>query len=372
MLRALALVALCAGTTWAQSVDTPSEPTYHPLWKAGVDGYHTYRIPALLVTSKGTVLAFCEGRKTRSSDHGDLDLLLKRSTDGGRTWSEQQIVYEEGDTLEITIGNPCPVEDRSTGTIWLPFTRDNDDVLVTFSTDEGATWSTPRDITADVKLPDWGWYATGPGVGIQIQHGPHAGRLVIPCDHKKTLEGKPNRTFSHCIYSDDHGKTWKLGEPVAPHTNECQVVEVAGGRLLINMRNYRGRDDDARQLANRRAIARSDDGGHSWTELAYDDVLVEPVCQASLLAHPTIQFDGQPLLLFSNPPHSTKREDLTVRLSRDGGRTWPAANQLHTGPSAYSSLTVLPDGSIGCLYEAGRNRYHESIIFARFPLSWLE
>ena len=142
---------------------SPPGPSQADLFVSGKDGYHTYRIPALIVTRQGSLLAFCEGRKNNRRDHGDIDLLVKRSTDGGRTWSDQQIVYEEGGTEEITIGNACPVVDRETGTIWLPFCRDNRDVLVTKSIDDGVSWSEPVDITADVKNPEWSWVATGPG-----------------------------------------------------------------------------------------------------------------------------------------------------------------------------------------------------------------
>ena len=178
------------------------EPLRRDVFVAGTDGYHTFRIPSLLGTPAGTLLAFCEGRKTGRGDHGDLDLVLRRSADGGRTWGPLELVYEEGGDAKITIGNPCPVVDQATGAIWFPFCRDNRDVLVTHSTDDGRTWSKPRDITADVKPKHWGWYATGPGVGIQLQRGPHQGRLVIPCDHREPLEGR-QATVSHCFFSDD-------------------------------------------------------------------------------------------------------------------------------------------------------------------------
>lgn len=187
---------------------------------SGRDGYHTYRIPALIVTPKGTLLAFCEGRKNSPADHGDIDLMLKRSTDGGKTWGAMQLVYEEGDGAAITIGNPCPVVDEETGTIWLAFCRDNHDVLITKSTDDGLTWSKPIEITKWVKKPEWQWYATGPGVGIQLRYGQHKGRLIIPCDHSEVANGKRVQ-FSHIFYSDDHGETWTLGGTVAPHTDEC-------------------------------------------------------------------------------------------------------------------------------------------------------
>jgi sialidase-1 len=357
----------CFLTPAARSADPPRATT---VFDKGWSGYHTFRIPALLVTKRGTLLAFCEGRKTSSADHGDIDLMLRRSTDGGKTWGHFELVYEEGGTAKITIGNPCPVVEQETGTIWLPFTRNNDDVFITYSTDDGQTWAKPRKITADVKQPGWEWYATGPGVGIQLRHGPHKGRLVIPCDHRAKVDGQLV-TRSHCIFSDDRGKTWKLGSPVARHTNECQVVELPGGELLINMRNYWGRDGGQPDKDRMRAVARSTDGGATWGDLRFDRTLVEPICQASLIRYSWPDLHGKSRLLFANPASADKRHLLTVRLSYDEGRTWPVAKLLHKGPSAYSCLAVLPDGSIACLYECGRQSAYETISFVRFDLAWL-
>jgi sialidase-1 len=321
------------------------------------------------VTPAGTVLAFCEGRKANRADHGDVDLVLKRSNDGGRSWGPLELVYEEGGTAKTTIGNPCPVVDATTRTIWLPFCRDNDGVFVTHSSDDGKTWSKAVDITADVKRPDWSWYATGPGVGIQLQTGPHRGRLVIPCDHREKINGQ-DVMFSHVFYSDDHGQSWKLGGSVDRHTDECQVAELNDGRLMINMRNYWGKTAKVKERGGMRAVAFSTDGGTSWSPLEFHRALVEPICQASLL-RVNAQPKGASRLLFSNPASATERRNLTVRLSEDDGRTWAIAKVLHEGPSAYSCLTVLPDRTIGCLFEAGRDNAYERIVFARFSPEWL-
>jgi len=350
----------------AQAADVSTGLSLNDVFISGQNGYHAYRIPALLVTKEGTLLAFCEGRKTSISDQGDLDLLLKRSEDGGKSWSGQKIVYEEGGDEKITIGNPCPVEDQDTGTIWLPFCRDNSDVLITYSEDDGKTWAKPKEITKDVKLNDWGWYATGPGVGIQIRRGKHKGRLVIPCDHQEKVKGKW-AMFSHVFYSDDHGKNWKLGGTIALDTDECQVVELNKGALMINMRNNWSITDEQKEKGDKRAIAYSYDGGATWSDLSFDPVLIEPICQASFLRY-TWPEEGKNRLLFSNPASKNKRIRMTVRLSYDEGKTWPVSKTIYEGSSAYSCLTVLPDKSIGLLFE--RDNY-KMISFVRFNVDWL-
>lgn len=353
----------------AGHVAVAAPPVETAVFVSGTEGYHTFRIPALIATKKGTLLAFCEGRKTSSADHGDVDLVLKRSTDGGKTWGRLSLVYEEGGTEKITIGNPCPVIDEDTGAIWLPFTRDNNDVFMTSSSDDGETWAKPRSITKDVKKPGWSWYATGPGVGIQLRHGPHKGRLIIPCDHRAKV-GERDVTHSHIFYSDDHGKTWTLGGTVAPHTNECQAAELRDGTLLINMRNYWGSDGGEPAKGKMRAIARSKDGGQTWSDLDFDKTLIEPVCQASLIRYSGAEKDGS-RLLFANPASKDRRHRMTIRLSIDDGKTWPGERLLYEGPSAYSCLATLPDGSVGCLYECGQKSAYEKIVFARFTLGWL-
>jgi sialidase-1 len=342
--------------------------TQSALFVAGQEGYHSFRIPALIVSAKGTVLAFCEGRRHSRSDTGDIDLVLKRSLDGGKTWQPMQVVADDGPN---TMGNPCPVVDRRTGTIWLPMTRnagrdtqkqiesgtssESRTVWISHSSDEGATWSRAIEITASTKAPDWSWYATGPGCGIQLT----SGRLLIPCDHR--VLGSP-RLRSHVIYSDDQGASWKIGGVLGDKTNECQVIQRADGTLLINMRSYHGE--------NCRAIATSADEGLTWSDVTLDRALVDPVCQASLLRYTLAAQDGKDRVLFSNPA-STKRERMTVRLSYDEGRSWPVARVLHAGPAAYSSLTVLPDRQIGCLYERGEQSAYDNITLARLSLEWL-
>ncbi|HKS36508.1 MAG TPA: sialidase family protein, partial [Verrucomicrobiae bacterium] len=194
------------------------------------------------------------------------------------------------------------------------------------------------------------WYATGPGVGIQLR----SGRLVIPCDH---IEAGTKRYYSHVIYSDDRGKTWEMGGRAGPQVNECQVVEQSDGKLLLNMRSYAGKQC--------RAVATSRDGGLTWSEITLAPDLVDPVCQASLIRSGARTRHS--LLLFSNPA-SARRERMTVRVSADEGFTWPLAQVLHTGPSAYSCLGELPDGGFACLYERGEKSPYEKISLARFKL----
>lgn len=359
------LLASVAGPSTSQAVD---DRISTDVFTSGTGGYHTYRIPSLLVTPKGTLLAFCEGRKTSASDDGDIDLLLRRSSDGGRTWGDAELVHEEGGTRPVTIGNPCPVVDRSTGTIWLAFCRNNTDVFVTSSTDDGRTWAAPRAITEAVKEPTWGWYATGPGVGIQMKGGPHPGRLVIPCDHGETVAGSRVMS-SHVIYSDDHGRSWRLGGTVDRHTDECQVVELPGGELLINMRNYWGRDGGRPERGNMRAVARSRDGGETWSAPEFDATLIEPICQASLIAVDAPDGAVDPTLIFSNPASKEARRNMTIRVSRDGGESWPVAIPVDPGPSAYSCMAALPDGGIELLYERGRSAW---ITFTVIPRGALE
>ena len=239
--------------------------------------------------------------------------------------------------------------------------KDTRRVFVTSSTDDGLTWAKLREITADTKRPNWTWYATGPGAGIQIERGPHKGRLVIPCDH---IEASTKRYFSHVIYSDDHGQTWKLGGSTPQDkVNECEVVELTGNRLLLNMRNY-----DKSQRTRQQAI--SADGGLTWADQRHAPELIEPICQASIRRYWWPGDGRKSVILFSNPA-SDKRNKLTVRASFDEGRTWLVSRSLDPRPSAYSCLAVLPDRTIAVLYEAGDKRAYETIVFTRFNLDWL-
>ena len=353
------------------------------LFIAGEGGYHTYRIPSLILAADGSLLAFVEGRKAGRGDTGDIDLLMKKSIDGGLTWSEQKVLWDDG---QHVCGNPNPVLDESTGEIHLLLTwnrgddhesdiitknsKDTRRVYVMKTSDNGESWSRPSDITKTTKDPSWGWYATGPGVGIQIEHGPNKGRLVIPADHsyndpQGNVRGGPFEYGSHVIFSDDHGHTWELGGVIKPKMNECQLIEMADGKgtLLMNMRSYFGK--------NRRALSVSNDGGITWSDPLEATSLIEPVCQAAFIRYSWPKDRTGDLVLFSNPA-STKRENMTVRLSKDSGKTWTGSKVLHEGHSAYSSLAVLPKGDILCLYEKGQENAYEKIVLTRLSLDDLQ
>ena len=336
------------------------------VFKSGTNGYNTFRIPSIIKTKSGALLAFAEGRKNNASDSGDIDLVLRRSENNGKTWGDLIVIRDDGDNV---CGNPSPVLDNKTGNIFLLSTwnlgrdtermiinetsEDTRRIYVMSSGDDGNSWSEPTEITKDVKKDNWTWYATGPVHGIQIQNGSHKGRMIIPCDH---IESKSKKYYSHIIFSDDGGNSWEIGG-ITPqdYVNECTVAEINKGKLLLNMRNY------DRTQENRK-ISVSDDGGITWGNLYSDETLIEPICQASLLRY---SFSGKykKHLMFLNPSDKKKRINMTLKLSSDYGKTWNSKLVLHTGPSAYSDLTRLNGDGIGCLFEAGVSSPYEGIVF---------
>ena len=336
------------------------------IFKSGSEGYNTFRIPSIITTDSGVVLAFAEGRKNSSSDSGDIDLVLKRSIDGGKTWGDLIIIRDDSTNV---CGNPSPVIDRKTGKIFLLSTWNRGDdteseiinmtsvdtrrVYVMNSIDEGLSWSKPIEITDKVKKPNWTWYATGPVHGIQIREGSKKGRMIIPCDH---IEANTKKYYSHIIYSDDGGSSWNIGGTTPQdQVNECSVAEIGKGKLILNMRNY-----DRTQM--NRKISISNDYGESWGDIYDDKALVEPICQASILRY-SFKGSGSNDLLFINPADKNKRLNMTLRLSNDLGRTWTREFLLHEGPSAYSDITKLRNGNVGCLFEAGKNSPYEGIVY---------
>jgi len=339
------------------------------LYKTGEAGYACFRIPAMVVTNKGTVLAFAEARRNNCGDAGDIDLVVKRSMDGGKNWGELQMVWNDSTN---TCGNPAPIVDAKTGNIILLSTwnlgtdhekdiikqtsKDTRRIFVLSSADDGNTWSTPNEITKDVKLDNWTWYATGPGNGIQIKKGKHKGRMLVACDH---IESQSNKYFSHAIYSDDRGKTWKLGGTTPQDkVNESTIAELSNGNLILNMRNY--------GTTRARQVAISKDGGKTFGDMHIDSTLVEPVCQGSIISYPS---GKKTTLAFSNPASASSRSAMTVRISYDEGKTWAMKKLLYAGPSAYSNLTVLPNKNLACLYEAGIEKAYEGIVFEEIQFS---
>jgi sialidase-1 len=350
------------------------------LFVGGQDDYPAYRIPSLICTKTGTVLAFTEGRKEIGWDGGPTDIVLKRSLGNagkwapafltpqglGRTrkstmmWLPLQVVFRSvnGDAYM----NPVPVIDQSDGTIYLivnryrqPYKDENAPLWMIKSTDEGATWSSPVEITQGT-----GRHEIGPGAGIQLQ----SGRLAV-------------QVYDGIIFSDDHGKSWKFGGTAAGEWNETQVVELVDGSLLFS-----------RRKAPNRVKFYSKDAGQSWTQPVADPELVDPDCQGSMIRF-TRQDQGytKNRILFANPVSGAiaagsvgsdprGRFNVTVRMSYDEGNTWPVEKQILNGPGAYSSMTVFPDGSVGIIFETGTafgvfDDYAAKEVFARFTVDWL-
>lgn len=333
------------------------------------NGFDTYRIPAIVQTKQGTLLAFAEARKNSGSDTGDIDLVLKRSEDGGKTWSRIITVWDDDENV---CGNPSPVVDRETGRIILVSTwnlgtdheRDIHNrtsestrkVFVMHSDDDGLSWSDAREITADVKKPEWTWYATGPCHAIQLR----SGRIIVPCNHGNFIDGKASGTTSHVIYSDDKGETWHIGAE-ATVGNESTVVELDNGDIMLNMRGFR---KDRKSTGYARECCISHDGGLTFDKPFYVKGLIEPVCNASIINYsPDGAKTGK--ILFSNPENISKRKNMTVRMSRDDGKSWERICTLTEGPAAYSDLCVLSDGDVAALYETGENTSYDRITFAR-------
>ena len=375
-LTSVALLSLCLPSLCLAA----PEYTINTVFTAG-EGYPVYRIPAIIKAANGDLLAFCEGRSSYS-DGGDIDLVMKRSTDNGATWGNLQLVHEEGGTAPITIGNPAPVLDATTGHVHLLFTRENDTVFHMKSTDHGATWSTPTEITSNVKLPDWGWYATGPCHGIQLTRGSQAGRLVIPANHRVGTNGSDSGAFgAQIIYSDDHGATWQMSayadaaSGAAP--NETTLVELntpgiaddtgTGSHIYINSRDY-GSD------AGNRSEAYSGDGGNTYTT-AYDgnSHFVTPICQGSLVRFSATDQGGASNRIIFSSPNGSSRSNGSLWMSSDESVTWSQPKQLYDGLFAYSDMVKTADDNLGVLFETGDSTGgYKFIKFIRVNEEWLD
>jgi len=380
-MRALMLVA---GLAIASSLvpagrAAGQQPEFHEqiLFQAGTGGYSCFRIPAIVQATDGTLLAFAEGRVSDCGDDGNIDVVLKRSSDGGQTWGPVELVLRGmGDTR----GNPAPVVDRRTGRVLLmtTFNPGDDDTqrhpFIQHSDDHGVTWSPPRSLSDELRLPEWdSWYATGPGHGIQLERGPHAGRLVIGGNHEGdagALQG------AHLAYSDDGGTTWRLGADdtrtnLTVKPQELSLVELVDGAIYAAARDQYGSDP------GNRAFATSADGGGSFdAPFATIPALDAPVVQGATLRFGAVDAGAaRNRLLFSAPAHPVVREAMAIRSSYDEGRSWETWQQgkvVHWGPAAYSDMVKLGPDTAGLLYEAGAASPYEAIRFARFDGSWLD
>ncbi len=344
------------------------------LWKKGEGAYKGYRIPSVIVTTSGTVLAFAEGRND-GHDSGDIDLVMRRSTDNGKTWGPEVVVWNDGLN---TCGNPCPVVDETTGRIWLWMSwnlgqDDEGEIIhkkseqarlpfVCYSDDDGLTWSKPVNMSGTCRDVSWGWYATGPGFGIQLKKGKYKGRLVIPANHSYddtggNVRNGPYGYGCHVLISDDHGKSWRMGVPIRPGCNESQVTELSDGTLVMNMRSYNNEHS--------RAISMSRDGGETWSEIVHDYQLIESRCQASILNYG--RYKDKTWYLFSNPAVPVGRTHMTIKISGDECQTWSESKLVYKGPSAYSCLVKLANGDVGLFFEAGNENPYETLRFISIP-----
>ncbi|WP_344632531.1 sialidase family protein [Streptomyces glaucosporus] len=346
---------------------------------SNTEGYRGFRIPAVIGARSGgrtgpeVLVAFAEGRADSLADDGDIDVVVRRSFDGGCTWGPLQVVADAG---RDTIGNPSPVVDPATGRIVLLSCRNAHGVMgrrrvfVQHSDDGGATFSPPREITEQVKPGHWNWYGTGPGHGLALRHGPHPGRLLVPANHSYRSASSAYRSGAHSLYSDDGGETWRLGYVAQPVEEDLRLeenafAELPDGRIYTNVRNQ------SPTATATRADAYAAPGG---TELLApyrpQPALAGPVVHGSVLwVDP--RPPAPPFLLFAGPADPGSRKALTLRVSHDRGRTWRDGPRLTADPAAYSDLVPLGRDTVGVLYETGVRSPYETIVLTRVPVASL-
>ncbi|MGW1182702.1 exo-alpha-sialidase [Streptomyces drozdowiczii] len=367
LLGAALLVVATTGTAQAAS-PAPGTLTSQDLTVDGVGSPH-YRIPALTTTDKGTVLAAYDARPTLGDLPSNIGIVLRRSTDGGTTWQAQQVVRK--DAAPKGYGDPSLLVDRTTGRIFLFYAagenqgffgsatgNDESDPNVlqadySYSDDDGLTW-THRRITKQIKNPAWGGMFAASGEGIQLRNGAHKGRLI-----QQYAIRNNGANYAVSAYSDDHGETWHMGTPVGPGGDENKTVELNDGTVMLNNRS-----------APYRTVAYSTDGGVTYTPFVQDTQLPDPANNGSIMRYAPDAPASNPQsswLLFSNT-EATSRKNLTVKMSCDNGKTWPIRKVVDAGAAAYSTLTRLPSGRLGLLYERGN---YEHITYSSFDLQWL-
>lgn len=335
------------------------------VFKQGTDGYNTFRIPVVVRSNEGTLLCFAEGRTNSSDDFGDIDIVMKRSTDNGKTWQKLQVVAEDGinrccNPTPVVLGNDKIILVYS----WNHDSTPDDHIIYTIeSDDDGVTWKNKTNILSQISRSGEGRYLPGPCHGIVKEKDPHKGRIIIP--HRgKSSKGTP----VHVICSDDNGKTWFHGGSVNyAKGNECTVAELSNGSILIDMRNT-----DDNDYFRWQAI--SQDGGNTWKD-PYRTELVETQsgCQGALHRFKWDEKTGKAILLFSNPTHTSSRRHGAVKLSLDEGLTWPKMYMFTTKSGddmycLYSDLVTMSTDVIGVAYEAGKNN-GQGILFKTFKYS---
>ncbi|MCI0420733.1 MAG: glycoside hydrolase [Acidobacteria bacterium] len=376
-----AVQAEAAGSSWLEKVD---------VFEANTLGYAHFRIPGLVVTTKGTLLAYCEARKSTRGDWGAIDIFLRRSSDGGKTWesarkivtpppgaSKNPVALKQslGGSQEVTVNNPVAIVDVKSGTVHFLYCLEYMRCFYMRSDDDGRTFTEPVEITQVFEKfrrdYDWKVLATGPGHGIQLKNG----RLVVPIWLSTGTGGHAHRpSCVSTIYSDDHGRSWKRGEIVVNDPNpknpsETVVVQLADGRVMLNIRHE--------SRPNGRGVSLSGDGAGGWSPMRFDPQLPEPVCMGSIVRLTTASKGKRNRIVFANPhnPESTERKNLTVKLSYDEGQTWPVAKALEQGLSGYSDIAAGPDGTLYCFYERGtasEGAFNpKALCMARFNLEWL-
>ncbi len=359
---------------------------------AGQDNTNTYRIPGLITTNKGTLIAVYDNRYNNSKDlQEDIDIGMSRSIDGGQTWQPMRVIMDMGEyggrsqRLNGT-GDPCVLFDDKTNTIWVAALwmsgatekdmlwwaskpgmkpEETGQFMVVKSTDDGLTWSKPINLTSQIKDPAWQLLLQGPGRGITMTDG----TLVFPAQFKadlgtKALDGGQFTCHSTIVYSKDQGKTWHIGTGAKSNTTEAQVVQLADGSLMLNMRDDRNRADKG--ATNGRAVATTTDLGKTWTtHSTSNSALQESNCQASIISTDlVISGKKQQVLFFSNPNSKTDRSHMTIKASLDCGLTWPETYQVELNAEngyGYSCLTMVDNQTIGIVYEGVKELYFQKI-----------